>query len=463
MIRSFTYMVVPYMPQPRAQPNPNQAQQKQAIDPAMMGGGGGGGRGGGGRGGRGGGGGGGMMGMDEKPGATRIIMILPEGTRVVKDQLVCELDSAAFRDELQAQEIRWAKAKSAVEQVQSTLDVNEITLKEYRDGILPQDTQLIRQYVQTCRVDAERAKKNLDWAKETAAKGFRTATQVQADALAYQQASIALEEALGMANRLDKFTGPKLLKNLEAKLAAIRADKLAQESVFELESTRKRKLETMIQNCVLRAPRDGIVVYANQANLWGMVQTQIQEGVTVREGQAIINLPDPKNMRVRAKVNESKVSHIRPGQPARIIVDAFPDRMLSGTVAEVTPIPAPSAGPMSDVRIYYATVNIDSGGFDELRPGLSAEVTFLVDAPRTVVRVPLQAVRWVDTKPYAAVAEVKPGNAEKPSWQWRSLTLGETDKGFAEVISGLKPGERVVSRPEALPAPVPVRLAHAAE
>ena len=42
----------------------------------------------------------------------------------------------------------------------------------------------------------------------------------------------------------------------------------------------------------------------------------------------------------------------------------------------------------------------------DLRPGLSAEVTFLVDQPRKVTRLPLQAVRWFGDVPFAAVVAV---------------------------------------------------------
>jgi len=73
--------------------------------------------------------------FDEKPGSTRIVSILPEGTRVTKGQVVCELDSSAFEDELQAQLVRWLKAKSWVDQARSILEVTEISLREYRDGI----------------------------------------------------------------------------------------------------------------------------------------------------------------------------------------------------------------------------------------------------------------------------------------------------------------------------------------
>jgi multidrug resistance efflux pump len=391
----------------------------------------------------------------EKPGSTRIISILPEGTPVKAGDVVCTLESSTFVDEVRAQKIRFLQAQSYVEQVRSIYEVNLITLEEYQDGIYPQDVQLVKQYLSTCQIDEERARKNLEWSKATAAKGFRTPSQVMADVLAHEQAVIALTEAKGMLVRLEKYTGPKILTNLKAKNEAIKADLLAQEASFVLEKTRLERLETMVENCILRAPRDGIVVYANKTNGWGRVEDQIDEGVTVREGQQIFHLPDPKHMRVKAKINESKIAYIHVGLPVHISIDAFPDHPLQGTVTEVTAMPAPSNGPMSDVKVYYATVNIDSEGFDELRPGLSAEVTFLVETPRKVTRVPLQAIRYVNSVPYTAVSSgVRAGKSSKQlDWQWRSVTLGQSDARYAEVVNGLAPGEKVISRPELLPAP----------
>ncbi len=183
---------------------------------------------------------------------------------------------------------------------------------------------MINQYVATLEIEYDRAVRNLKWSRATAAKGFRSAAQVKADELALEQSTIARKEAKGMAERLEKYTASKILKSLEAKLAAIRADKLAQESVYQLESDRKRKLERMIANCTLYAPRDGIIVYANTSNAFGQSQTTIQEGVTVRENQPIINLPDPNHMRVRAKVNESKVARFIAGSGQRFWSTPFP-------------------------------------------------------------------------------------------------------------------------------------------
>ncbi len=463
-IRSFNYAVTPYVPQ-----RSSAGRSGGSTIAGGGGGGGGGGRsggggGGGGGGGRGGGGGGGGRGGgggggggmigDEKPGSTRIISILSEGTPVTKGQVVCELDSSSFKDELQSQRIKYEQAKSAVEQVQSILDVNLISYREYRDGIYPQDAMLIKQYINACRLDYDRAERNLAWSKDVYNKGFRAYQQYQADEFSLQRAKISLNEALGMEERLEKYTRPRLLKALEAKIESIKSDKYAQEAAFQLESDRLKRIERMIVNCTIRAPGEGIVVYANQTNSWGRTEAQIQEGVTVREGQPIFDLPDPNHMRVRAKINESKVAYIHQGQQAEIKIDAFPDRPLRGTVAEVTAIPAPSNGPFSDTRIYFAVVNIETGGFSDLRPGLSAEVSFFVDAKKDTTRVPVQGVRWVGDKPFVAVAQPRKDPEEPLKWEWKQVDLGLMNESYAEVRDGLKPGDQVVARPDRLPSPL---------
>ncbi len=389
---------------------------------------------------------------EEKPGATRIISILPEGTHVSKGQVVCQLDSSAFDDELQAQLVRWLKAKSWVDQAKSILEVAEISLREYRDGIYPQDLQLVRQYIQTCKIEKERAERNLNWSSDMHKKGFRTAAQLKADTLNDQRAGIELEEAEGMLDRLVKFTGPKNIKSLEAKVKAIESDKKNQEASYQLETQRRDRLQRNIDRCTLRAPDEGIVVYVNQTNGWGQVQQAIDEGVTVREGQPIFQLPDPKSMRVKARINETKMGQLRSGQRAQIRVDAFPDRIMQGTVAEITAISTPVNGPFSDVRIYFAMVNIDQG-HDDLRPGLTAEVFFKCDAHTNVTRVPIQAVRSIDGKHYVALHQASPQAGQNTFWKWKRVELGISDPNFVEVLSGVKRGERIIANCLALPAP----------
>ena len=436
-IRSFSYAVPAY--------TSLRSATKSGGAQAKSGGSRGGGVGGGNRGG----GGGGMGGQAEMAGSTRIISIRPEGEPVAAGEVVCELDSSAFQDEVIAQKIRYDQAKAWVTQARSILEVNEISLREYRDGIYKQDLQLVRQYLSSCRTEEDRARNNLTWSKEVYLKGFRALSQYQADGLAMERSEIALGEAERMERRLVDFTGPKILKSLEAKLEANRADSLAQAAAFQLESDRLKRLEKAVQACTLRAPHEGIVVYSlPPSNGWRPATAVIMEGATVREGQAIFELPDAKKMRVRARVNESKVGSVHVGQKATIRIDAFSDQPLDGTVTSVTVIPAPN-GMASDIRIYFATVAIDSGGFEGLRPGLSAEVSFFVDGKPETTRLPLQAVRWVDNHAFAAVST----SSDRTTYRWQPLKVGLMNDAYAEILDGLKPGDKVVARPEGLPAP----------
>jgi hypothetical protein len=183
-----------------------------------------------------------------------------------------------------------------------------------------------------------------------------------------------------------------------------------------------------------------------------MVEQQIDQGVTLRQDQPIFNLPDPLHMRVKARINESKVAMVQTGQPVTIHVDAFPDRPLKGTVAEVTPISIPLR--LSDVRIYYANVDITQG-FDELRPGLSAEIMIDIETRRDVIRVPVASIRWASNRAYVALEDRFRGEAGLQPWRWQEIEIGLSDTAHAEVVKGLKPGDRVVALPASLPAPAP--------
>jgi multidrug efflux pump subunit AcrA (membrane-fusion protein) len=81
---------------------------------------------------------------------------------------------------------------------------------------------------------------------------------------------------------------------------------------------------------------------------------------------------------------------------------------------------------------------------------MSAEVLFFVEKRPDAIKVPIPALRWLDDVPYVAVT------TSPSQWRWQPLELGLMNESFAEVLKGLKPGEKVVARPEDLPAPVPM-------
>jgi multidrug resistance efflux pump len=386
------------------------------------------------------------------PAPPAIVSILPEGSRVKAGDVVCQLDSSIFRDALPVQQIRYIQAKAWVEQARSMLEANQIALREYEEGIFPQDVEQLKDYITICEVERDRAQRNVFWSRAVAAKGFRTLAQVGADEAVLADAEITLRGAKGMLDRLVKHTGRRIKKARKAKIKAIGADFLALESCLSLESQRLRRIEAMIANCTIRAPHDGIVAYANRTNAWGMTVTQIREGLLVHQSQPIFRLLDPKKMYVEARINESRVAQVRPGQTVMIHLEAFPNQPLRGSVAEITPIPSLAGGPYSDVRSYSATVRIESGNFDELRSGLSAELDFLVESRHRVTRVPLEAIRWARDQAYVAKA-ADSDFEDGVEWEWQPIAVGVTDTNYAEVTKGLVPGDRVIAQCENLPDP----------
>ena len=378
-----------------------------------------------------------------------ILSIVPEGTRVKAGDVVCVLDSSALVDALGVQKLRYVQAKAWVEQARYILASDEIALREFEAGVLPQDIQLVRHNVGICEIEKAQAERNLAWSRTAFAKGFRSEAQVDADSSLLEQAKIALRDADVMLTRLVKYTGKRILKAHRAKIEAVHADLLSLESTFRLETERLKRIEAMIANCTMRAPRGGIVIYASGANGWGTGETQIREGLVVRQSQPIFRLLDPCHLQVRAKINESQVARIRPGQPVLIHLEAFPDRRLRGSVAAIVPIPSLAYGPFPDVRTFYATVRLESGGFDALTTGLSAELEILVETRRHVTRVPLEAIRWVGDRAFAAMMI---NTATGQDWRWQAISLGVTNSTFAEVVEGLEPGDRVIAHSESLPA-----------
>ena len=75
-----------------------------------------------------------------------------------------------------------------------------------------------------------------------------------------------------------------------------------------------------IAACKIRSSQDGQVVYANVKDGRSSEKVVIMEGASVRERQAIINLPDLDNMKVSARIHESRISMIQAFVPGIILI-----------------------------------------------------------------------------------------------------------------------------------------------
>jgi HlyD family secretion protein len=98
---------------------------------------------------------------------------------------------------------------------------------------------------------------------------------------------------------------------------------------------------------------------------------------------------DLSKMEVHTDVAESDVGRVQPGMAVEFTVDAYPHDSFSGTVKEVRYSPQT----VQNVVTYDAVVSVDNSAL-KLRPGMTADVSFIVEEHRNVLVVPNAALRF---------------------------------------------------------------------
>ena len=397
-------------------------------------------------------------------GQATIISIVPEGTRVTKGQIVCELDSSWLNVFLSNQVFAIQGADAAYQNARLTREVAEIAVIEYKQGIYVQQRETLAGEAASCQSEipmAEARRDRLQSAlvvlrKLLAANGgaARTAAEIVAEVdledrlkaalKVLGEARAAIEQVRIRQEILEKYTAPKTLKELAAKVEKARSDELSRQATWDLEKTKEAKLRRQIQNCKLLALNDGLVVYANDRNkLGGISPPQIEEGATVRERQKVFSIPDTRSpLRVNIKVPETVVEWIRPGQRARVKVEGVEGDFLPGSVEAISLLPDPTAflGAKGQARAYTTYVRIEKS-----RPGvalgMTAEVEIVTDPLDGVLTLPLSSAVYYDGTDHVAVKKAGGG------WEWLGVSLGLSDGSQAEVKAGLKNGQAVALDP----------------
>jgi HlyD family secretion protein len=216
------------------------------------------------------------------------------------------------------------------------------------------------------------------------------------------------------------------------------------------------------ERCTITSPIDGIVIFK-----------QVEVGKTVVASFSAPTLfviaQDLSKMRVIAPINEVDVGSVVVGQAATFTVDAIPDHAFEGRLTQLRSPYTPSdkqqqqqAGQQSAIPSFDAVIEVDNGDL-LLRPSLTANVSIIVDRRRDVLVIPNSALRVTlpDTvgPGVSSRAAGKPfRNAEAAATVYRlrngdrngapetvTVRLGMSDRVSTEVLSGLEPGDDVIT------------------
>jgi len=412
-------------------------------------------------------------------GSATIISIVPEGTLVKEGQVVCELDSAELREKSKQQEIDLTQSKAALAQALEFLEIqknqnesdiaaadlkltiDKLELEKFEKGDYLQQQNEIKGEITLAKEDQTRAQENYDFSKRMTKKGYRSQNDLDADRIAVTRFNISVRIATEKLSVLENFTFKRIMAELEANdkesvrelvrvkrkavstLAQYEAEYKSAKLTSEVEQEKYDRLLRQIEACVLKAPQDGEVVYANNSGgRRGNDQQVIEEGATVRERQAIIKLPDVNHMKVDARIHESKIGMIRAGSKVLIRIDAYPNELFHGVIESVSSVPMSGSWPNYDLKEYETEITItdDVEKVNKLRPGLTAEIEIQVKSKADVLQVPVQSLISIGDKFIAFVT--KDGESAH-----REVLIGETSDTAVEVLDGLAEGEEIVLNP----------------
>jgi HlyD family secretion protein len=136
---------------------------------------------------------------------------------------------------------------------------------------------------------------------------------------------------------------------------------------------------------------------------------------------------------------------IETGQKATISVDAVPDKTFTGTVSFISPYGSAGTG---NVVKFNVTIKLDPTD-EELKGGLTASADIVISSVENVLLVPLSAVTTTSEGTFVNVINKAMGQPEE-----RQVILGGQNLQFAEVLSGLNEGDKVVIQEKVTGAPV---------
>lgn len=411
-------------------------------------------------------------------GMTAIIKIVDEGTRVNKGDVVIELDSSTLRTQAIQQQVVVEQAEALEQQaaknvaIQKTqnesdiaaamlkLDLARLDLEKYKLGDYIQEKNTYQGELTLAQEDLTRADEKYAFTARLSKKGYATQSELEADRIAVTKARIAADVAKDKLQVLDKYTYKRMIAEMDANaqeferelervklkaaaaLAQFESVEKAQKLTAEVERTKFKKMLSQIEVCTVKAPQDGMVVYANSRSNRGNQDVMIYEGAQVRERQAMIYLPDVSKMQVNARIHESKIDFVREKLPCTIRVDALPGELFHGVVDTVSSVPMSGNWPNVNLKEYVTTIAIkdDSGRALNLKPGLTAEVEILVDRAENVLQAPIQAIIERGGRHFAYVAGTE--QAER-----REVKVGRTNDIVMEIKDGLNEGDAVVLNP----------------
>lgn len=364
-----------------------------------------------------------------------------EGDHVRKGQLLAKVDSAQSAADVVAQQAGLSSAEA---------DANaaEEAIKAGQDNITTLQATLNRTKADLTRYEAD-FKRGEDLYKA----GLIPKSDYDQRVAAYngQKAAIAEDEAR--------------ITQAKAQAAQLNAQYMSSQKKIAQSQAGLNRMTDILKKHDTTAPIDGLVTY-----LPVRVGETVVPGVQNSAASTIMTIADMSIVTAEVMVDESDIVNIKLGQAAEITVDAIPNKTFSGHVSEIgntailrsTGLAASTSNTSSqEAKDFKVVVAMDNPP-DEIRPGLSCSAKITTATRKNATAIPIQALttrtkgdlipdnqKPVNPDPATVKANKEEStgvfivNGQKA--EFRKVGTGITGATEIEVLSGLNPGDQIVT------------------
>ncbi|MEO7191465.1 MAG: efflux RND transporter periplasmic adaptor subunit [Vicinamibacterales bacterium] len=349
-------------------------------------------------------------------------LAVAEGDVIEKGQLLLQIDPRNLETTVQNREASLATAKSQLDQTRSQVDNARLSLQQAEDVLVRQE-------------------------------GMFKAGLLARDQFEKAQNDVKMRRTDLLLSEQSVRTQEQRIRQEEANVSSAR---------YDLNKVR------------IVSPIAGIVTRRN-----------IEEGETVvtgtmnNAGTVLLTIADLSVIETEIEVDETDVPFIKIGQPAKVSIDAIPDRTFSGHVTEVGNSPIQTTGQATGRATNFKVVVTIDGKVPDVRPGFTCTAEITTATRDKALSVPIQAmtVRELIVDPEGNVvkpepvapgsktkstimappAELKPGQTRKEiegvfminsgKAAFVPVKTGIAGEKYFEVLSGVKESDEVITGP----------------
>lgn len=200
----------------------------------------------------------------------------------------------------------------------------------------------------------------------------------------------------------------------------------------------KKFLQEDIQDLTLYAQTSGIILFPEEKSSDGV--KELHAGSKIKRDDTLLDIGDLSGLSVTTNVSENEINRVKPGAKAVLSFASDLELELQGKIISVAK--QAKNGENVGFSLFPVVIHVpklDPNKLNKIRVGMNAKVDILIDEP-PAIRIPIAAVFQKNDRSFVKIKDPKTGKILD-----REVNTGTTTQNEVVVLSGLSPGDKVMT------------------